>query len=353
MYLCGMFENASRTELSEMGEFGLIQHLSQHFESTGSTTQLGIGDDCTVIHRDETTFSLVSTELYLEGVHFDLTFHPLKHLGYKLVTVGVSDVLAMNGKPEQVLISIGLSNRFSLEAVEELYAGIRLACEKYKVDLVGGDTTTSRSGLVLSITAIGSVDKSKIVYRKGNVKPNDLLVVTGDLGGAYLGLQVLEREKRVFMEVPTMQPDLEQFDYIVGRQLRPEARWDAIDLLSELGIVPGVMMDVSDGVASEIFHLAKANGVGFDIFEEKLPIDPQTVETAISFDLNPSIVALNGGEDYELLFTIGQDKYDTIKNQPDFTIIGYVTELALKNQLITKAGNTFDIKAQGWPESQK
>jgi len=348
-----MFENASRTELTEMGEFGLIQHLAQHFESSADTTQLGIGDDCTVIQRDEHSFSLISTELYLEGVHFDLTFHPLKHLGYKLVTAGVSDILAMNGKPEQVLISIGLSNRFSLEAVEELYAGVRLACDKYKVDLVGGDTTTSRSGLVLNITAVGSVSKSSITYRKGNVKPNDLLVVTGDLGGAYMGLQVLEREKRVFMEVPSMQPDLEQFDYIIGRQLRPEARWDAVALLQELGVVPGVMMDISDGVASEIFHLAKANSIGFDIFEEKLPIDPQTVETAVSFDLNPSIVALNGGEDYELLFTVGQDQYEVIKNQPDFTIIGYVTYLVLKNQLITKAGNTFDIKAQGWPESQK
>ena len=348
-----MFENASRTELTEMGEFGLIQHLAQHFESSADTTQLGIGDDCTVIQRDEHSFSLISTELYLEGVHFDLTFHPLKHLGYKLVTAGVSDILAMNGKPEQVLISIGLSNRFSLEAVEELYAGVRLACDKYKVDLVGGDTTTSRSGLVLNITAVGSVSKSSITYRKGNVKPNDLLVVTGDLGGAYMGLQVLEREKRVFMEVPSMQPDLEQFDYIIGRQLRPEARWDAVALLQELGVVPGVMMDISNGVASEIFHLAKANSIGFDIFEEKLPIDPQTVETAVSFDLNPSIVALNGGEDYELLFTVGQDQYEVIKNQPDFTIIGYVTDLVLKNQLITKAGNTFDIKAQGWPESQK
>ncbi len=348
-----MFENASRTELSELGEFGLINHLAEHFESSGVSTQLGIGDDCAVFHRDEHSFSLVSTELYLEGVHFDLTFHPLKHLGYKLVTVGISDILAMNGKPEQVLISIGLSNRFSLEAVEELYAGIRLACEKYKVDLVGGDTTTSRSGLVLSITAIGSVAKSAITYRKGNVKPNDLLVVTGDLGGAYMGLQVLEREKRVFMEVPNMQPDLEQYDYIVGRQLRPEARWDVVDLLRELNVIPGVMMDISDGVASEIFHLSKLNSVGFDIFEDKLPIDPQTIETAVSFDLNPSIVALNGGEDYELLFTVGQDQYEVIKNQPDFTIIGYVTELALKNQLITKAGNSFDIKAQGWPESQK
>jgi len=348
-----MFENAARTELSEMGEFGLIQHISQHFQAQGSGVHLGIGDDCAVINKDDAHYLLVSSEQFLEGVHFDLTFHPLKHLGYKLVTVGISDVLAMNGKAEQIIVNLGLSNRFSLEAVEELYAGIRLACDKFKLDLVGGDTTTSRSGLVLGITAIGTVAKDKVVYRKGKVNPNDLLVVTGDLGGAYMGLQILEREKRVFLEVPNMQPDLEQYDYIVGRQLRPEARWDVIDLLGELGVIPGCMMDVSDGVASEIYHLAKANSIGFDIYEDKLPIDPQTIETAVSFDLNPSIVALNGGEDYELIFTVGQEHYETIKNQPDFTIIGHATESVLKNQLITKAGNTFDIKAQGWPESQK
>ena len=347
-----MFENADRTELSELGEFGLIEHLAQHFGVKNQNSIMGVGDDCAVIERTETTFGLLSTEVFLEGVHFDLAYHPLKHLGYKLVSAAVSDVYAMNGKPEQIQIALGLSNRFGLEAIEELYAGMIIACDKYKVDLVGGDTSTSRSGLVVSLSVYGVVNKDLITYRKG-AKPMDLLVVSGDLGGAYMGLQILEREKRVFMEVPNMQPDLEQYDYIVGRQLRAEARFDVIDILEEIGVKPTSMMDVSDGVASEIFHLAKLNEVGFDIYEDKLPIDPQTVETAILFDLNPSIVALNGGEDYELLMTIDQGDFEKIKNIPDLTIIGYVTEAAFKNQLITKSGNTFDIKAQGWPISQK
>lgn len=350
-YLCAMFDNTDRTEIGALGEFGLIQHLSQHFENKHSKTVKGIGDDCAVIDQGD-HYSLVSTDILLEGVHFDLSFHPLKHLGYKAITVAVSDIYAMNGMAEQVMVGLGLSNRFSLEAVEELYAGMQIACEQYGVDLVGGDTTSSRSGLVLSLTAVGRVAKDRVVYR-GGAKPGDLLVVSGDLGGAYMGLQILEREKRVFMEVPNMQPDLEQYDYIVGRQLKAEARKDVVELLKILDVKPSSMMDVSDGVASELYHMAKANGYGFHVYEEKLPIDPQTLDTALSFDLNPSVVALNGGEDYELLFTVAQSDYEKIKTMPDFTVIGYVTDVTSKNMLLTKSGNQFEIKAQGWPESQK
>jgi thiamine-monophosphate kinase len=346
-----MFDNSDRTEISAMGEFGLIQHLAQHFEIRNGKTVKGIGDDAAVVdHGDH--YGLITTDLLMEGVHFDLSFHPLKHLGYKAITVAVSDIYAMNGMAEQVLVGIGLSNRFSLEAVEELYAGMQIACEQLGVDLVGGDTTTSRNGLVISVTASGRVDKDRIVYR-GGAQAGDLLVVSGDLGGAYMGLQILEREKRVFMEVPNMQPDLEQYDYIVGRQLKAEARKDVIELLKMLDVKPSSLMDVSDGVASELYHMGKASGVGFHVYEEKLPIDPQTIDTALSFDLNPSIVALNGGEDYELLFTVAQGDYEKIKTMPDFTVIGYATDVTSKNMLLTKSGNQFEIKAQGWPESQK
>jgi thiamine-monophosphate kinase len=283
----------------------------------------------------------------LEGVHFDLSYTPLKHLGYKAIATNVSDVCAMNGKATQVLVSVALSNRFSLEAIEELYLGMKIACDKYQVDLVGGDTSTSRSGLVINVTVLGEVDSKNITKRSG-AKPGDLLVVSGDLGGAYMGLQILEREKKVFIDHPSMQPDLEPYDYIVGRQLKPEARVDIIETLNELNIVPTSMMDISDGVASEVFHLGKASKVGFDVYENKLPIDSQTMETAMTFNLNPSIVALNGGEDYELLMTIDQKHYDQLKNHMDFTIIGHATAMEGKHQLHTTAGNVFDIKAQGW-----
>lgn len=345
-----MFENSGRTELNELGEFGLIQLLSEHFKPALPETIHGIGDDAAVIDS-EGHYTLVSSDLLLEGIHFDLGFHPLKHLGYKAVVVNLSDICAMNGKPAQVLVNIALSNRFSLEAVEELYAGIRLACDKYNVDLVGGDTSASPRGLLLSVTAIGKVEKDKICYRTG-AKPNDLLVLTGDIGGAYMGLQILEREKRVFLEHPDMQPDLEQHDYIVGRQLKPEARTDIRDLLDELKVVPGSMIDVSDGVASEIRHLGLASGVGFDIYEAKLPIDPQTVDRALEFGLNPSIAALNGGEDYELLFTVSPSDYEKIKHNPDLTVIGHATDKAGDFSLITSSGNRFEIKAQGWEHFQ-
>ncbi len=346
-----MFENTERTELSALGEFGLISHLSKHFINKNDSTILGIGDDAAIVKMGD-AYVAISTDSFIEGVHFDLMFHPLKHLGYKAVAATVSDICAMNAIPTQITVAIGLSNRFSLEAVEELYEGMRLACEKYEIDLIGGDTSSSRSGLILNLTAIGQVDPQKITYRKG-AKPNDLLVVTGDVGGAYMGLQILEREKKVFLDHPSMQPDLETYDYIVGRQLKAEARLDVIKLLDELKIIPTSMMDVSDGIASELFHLGQASAVGFDIYEEKLPIDPQTVDTALAFDLNPSIMALNGGEDYELLFTIDQRDWDKIKNNPDFTVIGHATDLINSYKLNTKAGNSFDIKAQGWEHFSK
>lgn len=341
-----MFENTERTELSSLGEFGLIDHLAKHFEPKHKSSHLGIGDDAALIKLG-TRVMAISTDMLVEGVHFDLTYTPLKHLGYKAVTANLSDIAAMNAKPSQITVSIGMSNRFSLEAVEELYEGLRLACEKYKVDLIGGDTTSSRSGLVISVTAMGEANLKKTTYRKG-AKPGDLLVVSGDIGGAYMGLQILEREKRVFMEHKEMQPDLEPYDYIVGRQLKPEARLDIIDRLEELKIVPTSMIDVSDGVASEIHHLGQSSDVGFDIYEDKLPIDPQTMDTALSFELNPSIAALNGGEDYELLFTVSQDDYDKMKSDIDFTIIGHATDTKEVYTLHTKAGNSFGIKAQGW-----
>jgi thiamine-monophosphate kinase len=285
--------------------------------------------------------------MMVEGVHFDLAYTPLKHLGYKAVTSNLSDICAMNGIPSQITVSIAFSNRFSLEAIEELYEGIRLACEKYEIDLVGGDTSSTRSGLVISVTAVGEVSPKKITKRSG-AKPGDLLIVSGDIGGAYMGLQILEREKRVFLEHNQMQPDLEPYDYIVARQLKPEARLDIVKILDELAIVPTSMIDVSDGVASEIHHLGKASGVGFEIYEEKIPLDQQTLDTALGFNLNPSVAALNGGEDYELLFTVDQKHYDKIKNHLDLTIIGHATDSVGSYLLNTRAGNSFEIQAQGW-----
>lgn len=341
-----MFENVGRTEISSLGEFGLIEHLSKNF-TIQNNTQLGIGDDAAVIAPTEGYQTLVSTDLLVEGVHFDLSYFPMKHLGYKAVVVNLSDIYAMNGKPKQVTVSLALSSRFSLEAVEELYAGIQLACERYQVDLIGGDTSTSKQGLMISITAIGEAKAEEIAYRSG-AKVNDLLVVTGDLGGAYCGYQLLEREKRVYMDNPSVQPDLAGFDYIIERQLKPEARKDIYELLKTLQIKPTSMMDISDGLASECFHLAKASSVGFSLYEEKIPIDPTTYNFARELDLDPTLCALSGGEDYELLFTISQSDYKKIEHHPDFTIIGYATEASEGMNLITKSGNKHALKAQGW-----
>ena len=343
-----MLENSTRTELSQLGEFGLIKHLTQHIEIKNPSTLKGVGDDAAVInYTDGDRVTLVTTDMLVEGVHFDLTYVPLKHLGYKSVVVNLSDIYAMNGNPKQITVSIALSNRFGLESVEELYAGMLMACEKYGVDLVGGDTTSSLSGLVISITAIGEADKSKVVYRNG-AKEKDLLCVSGDLGGAYMGLQILEREKAVFKDNPKIQPDLEGKDYILERQLKPEARKDIIKLFEALEMKPTSMIDVSDGLASEILHLCDQSGVGCELYEEKIPIDPQTYDTARQFNLDPTMCALSGGEDYELLFTISTSDYDKVKNQLDFTIIGHITHKDSGSNLVSKSGSSHPLQAQGW-----
>jgi thiamine-monophosphate kinase len=345
------FDNSSRTDIASLGEFGLIKHLSQHFEIKQSSTIKGVGDDAAVIDNSGLQ-TLVSTDMLVEGVHFDLSYVPLKHLGYKSVIVNLSDIYAMNATPKQIVVSIAISNRFSLEAVETLYQGMLLACNKYNVDLVGGDTTSSLHGLVISITVIGTAEKTDIVYRSG-AKEGELLCVSGDLGGAYMGLQVLEREKAVFKENPNLQPDLEGKDYILERQLKPEARKDIIEQLKMLGIKPGAMIDVSDGLASEVLHICEQSNLGVDLFEEKIPIDPLTYDTAREFNLDPTLCALSGGEDYELLFTIPLSDYDKIKNLPDFSIIGHLTTPSKGRQLISKSGTVHELKAQGWNHLSK
>ena len=343
-----MFENKDQsfTPLSELGEFGLIDHLTQQFKITHQSTIKGIGDDAAVLElKDGQT--VITTDLLIDGVHFDLTFTPLKHLGYKAVMVNLSDVCAMNVLPSQITVSIAVSDRFSLEAVEELYAGIQLACEKYSVDLIGGDTTSSTKGLLISVTALGQAKPEKITYRNG-AKPNDLLVVSGDIGAAYMGLQVLEREKEVFKVNPQSQPDLTPYDYLIERQLKPEARKDIVVLLEKLGVKPTSMIDISDGLSSEILHICKQSNVGCKLFEDKLPLDQQVISTCEEFNLNSTTVALSGGEDYELLFTISQDDYDKIKGNPHLSVIGYMTNPSEKPHLVTRAEQKIDLTAQGW-----
>lgn len=340
------FDNSSDTNLAELGEFGLIKHLTQHIELYQPSTIKGVGDDAAVINNEDLQ-TVISTDILIEGVHFDLTYVPLRHLGYKSVIVNLSDVYAMNAHPKQILVSIALSNRFKLEAIEELYSGMLAACKKYEVDLVGGDTTSSLSGLVISITAIGGVKKEDITYRNG-AKETNLLCVSGDLGGAYMGLQVLEREKSVFKENPKLQPDLEGKDYLLERQLKPEARKDIIETLHSLGIKPTAMIDVSDGLSSEILHLCSQSDVGVELYEEKIPIDSLTYETAREFNLDPTLCSLSGGEDYELLFTIDINEYEKLKNSMDITIIGHITDKAKGCNMISKSGTVHELKAQGW-----
>ena len=344
-----MSEN--RSEIKQLGEFGLIDRIRQQFTLANPTSKTGIGDDAAVIDIGDECL-LVTTDMLLEGIHFDLAFTPLHHLGYKAVAANVSDIAAMNGKAEQITVSIALSNRFSIEAVDALYAGIKAACENYKVDLVGGDTTASPSGLVISITALGRAKKETIAYRTG-AQPNDIICVTGDLGGAFAGLQVLEREKEVFLANPSMQPDLEKYEYVVGRQLKPEARTDIVFDLADAGVKPTAMIDVSDGLASELFHISNHSNVGIRIYEDKVPIDNSTYETAIEFKLDPITCALNGGEDYELLFTIKKDDQEKIKNHPDIHFIGYAHERKSENVLITKQGTIVPLTAQGWDHFRK
>ncbi len=346
-----MLEPTSRTELSALGEFGLIDRLASRVQLTQPTTVKGIGDDAAVIAPTTSTdgraeHQVVTTDMLVEGVHFDLGYVPLRHLGYKSIVVNLSDVYAMNATPKQLVVGLALSNRFPVEAVDELYEGMLLACRNYGVDLVGGDTTTSRSGLVISITAIGAAAQEDIVYRSG-AKDKDLLVVSGDLGGAYMGLQILEREKAVYADSGA-QPDLEGHDYILERQLKPEARRDIIDLLKKLGVKPTSMIDVSDGLASEALHIARSSGLGLRIYDDKLPIDPSTYSTARDFNLDPTTCALSGGEDYELLFTVAQSDFEKIKGNPSLSIIGHMMDAASGYHLVDKQGGLHALRAQGW-----
>ena len=344
-----MFENKNQelTPISTLGEFGLIKHLTQFFPVENASTELGVGDDAAIINAEGKKV-LVSTDMFTEGVHFNLGYTPLKHLGYKVVVAGISDIAAMNAVPTQIMISVAVSNRFPVEALEEIYAGVQLACRRYKVDLVGGDITSSQTGLVINVTTVGLESSEKIINRNG-VKPNDLLVVTGDLGGAYMGLQILEREHSVYLKNPNMQPEMEGYDYILERQLKPEARTDIKGILEELGVKPTSMIDISDGLASEVLHLSDRSKVGFRIYEEKIPMDELTISIADEFNLNPVMTALNGGEDYELLFTISQSDFDKIKNNPDFTIIGYAVEEEQGNYLVLRGSNELaELTAQGW-----
>ena len=335
-----------RTEIEKLGEFGLIDHLTENFETFNASTTLSIGDDAAVIdHFGKQT--VITTDLLVEGVHFDLMYTPLKHLGYKSVIVNLSDIYAMNAQPTQITMSLAFSNRFSLEALEEFYLGVQIACEKYGVDLIGGDTSTSQKGLVISVTAIGEVAPDTYVKRS-TAESGDLICVSGDLGAAFLGLTLMEREKKIFLENPQVQPTLENEDYIVGRLLKPEARKDIIDYLTSQEITPTAMMDVSDGLSSDILHICKQSKLGCRIYEEKIPLNEATKAAAFKFGLDPTVCALNGGEDYELLFTMKQADYDKITMQEDISVIGYMCDQEEGTKIITKGNNVFDINAQGW-----
>jgi thiamine-monophosphate kinase len=336
----------ARTEISSLGEFGLIEHLTRNIEFQNATTILGVGDDAAVIdHFGKQT--VVTTDLLIESVHFDLMYTPLKHLGYKSVVVNVSDIYAMNATPTHITVSIAISNRFSVEALEEFYEGIYAACEEYGVDLIGGDTTSSSKGFVISVTAIGEVAPDTYVKRNG-AKVNDLICVTGYLGGAYLGLLLLEREKKIFLETKGVQPDLEDRSYIVGKLLKPEARKDVIAFFEKEKIVPTSMMDISDGLSSEVLHICKQSNVGAVLYEEKIPVHPDTKEFAYKLEIDPTACALSGGEDYELLFTISQADYEKIKDTDGISVIGYITDEKDGATIITRGGNKHELTAQGW-----
>lgn len=334
------------TALGDLGEFGLIDHLTKNFPLRNASSIKGIGDDCAVLENlDKQT--VVTSDALIEGVHFDFTYVPPRHLGYKAVVVNLSDVYAMNAVPKQILVNIAVSNRFGVEFLEEIYAGIRMACEVYEVDLVGGDTTSSYSGMMISITAIGEANEEDIVHRKG-AKPTDLIVVSGDLGGAYMGLQLLEREKEVFKSNPDMQPQLSGYDYVLQRQLKPEARKDIPELLEKLDVKPTSMIDVSDGLSSEIIHICKSSGVGARLYEEKIPLDPMVYKLCEEFNLTTTTVALNGGEDYELLFTMDVKDHDKIKANPDLSVIGHIVDEAEGMNMMTRDEKIMPLTAQGW-----
>lgn len=340
-----------RTSIAQLGEFGLIEHLTKHFEIKNESTIKGIGDDAAILDFG-TKKTVVSTDLLIEGVHFDLAYMPLKHLGYKAVVVNVSDIYAMNAKATQVTVSIAVSNRFPLEALEELYAGITLAAKHYNVDVIGGDTTSSQKGLIISVTALGEVEGDDVVYRNG-AKENDLLVVSGDLGAAYMGLQVLEREKQVFQVNPNNQPDLDDYTYLIERQLKPEARKDVPEILKALEVKPTAMIDISDGLSSEIMHLCKQSNVGCNVYEEKLPLDPQFINVCEEFNIDSTTIALNGGEDYELLFTVKMEDFDKIKGNPNFTVIGHMVQQSEGIHLVSRANTKIELKARGWNALQE
>ncbi len=338
-------KNKNKTNINSLGEFGLIDILTKDIQIKNPSTIKGIGDDAAVMNFKKDNV-LISTDLLVEGVHFDLSYFPLKHLGYKAAIVNFSDIYAMNGKASQLTVALAVSNRFPVEALEEIFAGIKLACDLYDVDFVGGDTTSSRQGLIISPSIVGHIKTGETVYRDG-AQEGDLIVVTGDLGASYLGLLVLQREKEVFKVDPTNQPDLSKYSYLIERQLKPEARKDIPPLLAELGVKPTAMIDISDGLSSEVKHIAKSSGLGAVIYEEKIPMDPQVILTADEFNLNPLTTALNGGEDYELLFTIKQDDFEKIKGNPHLTVIGHMTKES-GTFLISKANEKIELKAQGW-----
>lgn len=335
-----------RTEISSLGEFGLIDHLTRNIELQNASSLLGVGDDAAVIdHFGKQT--VITTDLLIEGVHFDLIYSPLRHLGYKSVVVNLSDVYAMNATPTQIVIGLGISNRFSMEALDEFYEGVYAACEKYGVDLVGGDTTSSQKGFIISITAIGEVAPDKYVKRSTG-KKGDLLCVSGDLGAAYVGLLFLEREKKIFLESPAVQPDLEGESYVIGKLLKPEARKDIIEFFSKADIQPTAMMDISDGLSSEILHICKDSNVGCVLYEEKIPVSEETKKAAFKFEIDPTACALSGGEDYELLFTVPQSDYDKLVLNEEISVVGYLTEAEQGAHIITKGGGRHAITAQGW-----
>ena len=337
---------SERTEVSTLGEFGLINHLTKNIEIQNASTIVGVGDDAAVIdHYGKQT--VITSDLLIEGVHFDLMYNPLKHLGYKTVVVNVSDVYAMNAMPTQLVLGLGFSNRFSVEALDEFYEGVYAACAFYGVDLVGGDTTSSQKGFIISCTAIGEIAPGKFVKRNGAQK-GDLICVSGDLGAAYLGLTILEREKKIYLESPGVQPDLEGEKYIVGRFLKPEARKDVIEYFGQNNILPTSMIDVSDGLSSEILHICQQSNVGCVLYEEKIPVAEETKMAAFKFNLDPTTCALSGGEDYELLFTLKQDDYDTISKNNGISVIGYITDEEAGTNIFTKGGNKFPVTAQGW-----
>jgi thiamine-monophosphate kinase len=339
-------KNPQRTSIAQLGEFGLIDHLTKNFSINQPSTLKGIGDDAAVLDFGDKKI-VVSTDLLIEGVHFDLAYMPLKHLGYKAVVANISDICAMNAKATQITVSVAVSNRFPLEALEDLFDGITVACQEYNVDVIGGDTTSSQKGLIISITAIGQADEAELVYRNG-AKETNLLVVSGDIGAAYMGLQVLEREKQVFQVNPNSQPDLEAYTYLIERQLRPEARKDVRTLLHALEIKPTSMIDISDGLSSEIMHICKQSKVGCNLYEDKLPLDPQLINVCEEFNIDATTVAINGGEDYELLFTIAMEDFEKIKGNPNFTIIGHMTQVSEGIHLVTRANTKIPLKARGW-----